>query len=78
MRILRKFVALFLYAAVLLPTTDFKFSAWMRAVEVTSTAFDSTMRRRRSKVENERFSRHLRLLQMDAQHEEKTLRVRCV
>ena len=78
MRVLRKLVAFLVYGALLLPTGDFKITAWMRAVEVTSTAFDSTMRRRRSRVENERFARHLKVLQMDAEHEEKTLRIRCV
>lgn len=77
MRLLRKLVAFAVYGALFLPGTDsFRLNAWMRAVSVTSTAFDSTLRRRRSRLENERFSRHLKLLQMDVDHEERTLRVR--
>lgn len=77
MRLLRKLLALTVYAALLLPVGDsFRLNAWMRAVELTSTAFDSTMRRRRSRLENERFSRHVRLLQRDSEYEERTLRVR--
>jgi len=77
MRLFRKLVAFVVYGALLLPGTDsFKLTSWMRAVEVTSTAFDGTMRRRRSRVENERFARHLKLLQMDVEHEERTLKVR--
>lgn len=77
MRLVRKFVALILYGALFLPGADsFRVTSWLRAVSVTSTAFDSTMRRRRSALENERFARHLQLMQMDQQHEERTLRVR--
>ena len=77
MRLIRKFVAVVTYALLFLPGTDAsRVTAWMRAVTVTSTAFDSTMRRRRSKIESERLARDVMMLQMDALHEERTLRVR--
>jgi hypothetical protein len=77
MRIFRKLVAIVVYGALLLPGADaFRLNTWMRAVSITSTAFDSTLRRRRSRVESERFVRHLELLHMDVEHEERTLRVR--
>ena len=76
-RIFRKLVALIVYGALFLPGSDsFRLTQWMRAVTVTSTAFDSTLRRRRAALENERFARHLKLLRMDVNHEERTLRVR--
>lgn len=79
MRLFRKCVALFLYGVLFLPGADsFRVTTWMRAVAVTSTAFDSTMRRRRSRMESERLARQLRVLQMDADHEERTLRIRIV
>lgn len=78
MYVLRKLVALLTYGALLLPATDsLRITAWVRAVEVTSTAFDATLRRRKSRLENDRFARHLKLLKMDVLHEERTLRVRC-
>jgi hypothetical protein len=78
-RILRKLLALVIYATLLLPGADYRLSAWMRAVEITSTALDRTMRRRKSQIENERFARHLRILQMAGDERgEKTLRIRCV
>ncbi len=74
MRILRKLIALVVYAALLLPGSDYRLSAWMRAVEVTSTALDRTMRRRKSQIENERVARHMRILQMAGDdREEQTL-----
>jgi hypothetical protein len=77
MRVFRKLVALVLYGALLLPGAEsFRITTWLRAVTVTSTAFDSTMRRRRSRLENDRFARDLKLLQRDADHGERTLRVR--
>jgi hypothetical protein len=77
MRLFRKLVAFVVYGALLFPGTDsFRLNAWMRAVSVTSTAFDGTLRRRRSRLENDRFARHLKMLQMDVQHEERTLRTR--
>lgn len=77
MRLLRKFVALVVYGALLLPGADtFRLTTWLRAVTVTSVAFDSTMRRRRSRLENERFARTLKLLRRDSDQEERTLRIR--
>lgn len=69
-RFLRKLVALALYAAVLMPgTSEIRLNAWMRAVEVTSTALDRTMRRRRSSIENERLGRFLKLHALDGEHD---------
>jgi hypothetical protein len=77
MRLVRKLVAVIAYAFLFLPGADAsRITAWMRAVTVTSTAFDSTMRRRRSSIESERLARNVTLLQMDHLHEERTLRVR--
>jgi hypothetical protein len=60
-----------------LPGTDAsRLTAWMKAVSVTSTAFDSTLRRRRSALESERLARNVTMLQMDAELEERTLRIR--
>jgi hypothetical protein len=79
MRLLRKLVAFLVYGALLLPTTDtIRLNAWMRAVEITSTAFDRTLRRRRSRLENQRFAKHMETMHLDVQHEERTLRVRMV
>ena len=79
MRIFRKLVAFVVYGALFLPGTDaFRLNAWMRAVSVTSTAFDSTLRRKRSRIESEHLSRYVRLLRMDVDHEERTLRVRMI
>jgi hypothetical protein len=77
MRLLRKFVAFLLYGVLFLPGGEsFRLTTWMRAVAVTSTAFDSTMRRRRSQIESDRLARPVQMLQMDAEHDERTLRVR--
>lgn len=77
MRCVRKLVAFLVYGALLLPGTDsFRLNAWMRAVAITSTAFDGTLRRRQSRLENERFARHLKLLLGQPGHEERTLRTR--
>lgn len=75
MRLLRKVLALVIYGALLMPFGDsFRITAWLRAVTVTSTAFDSTLRRRQSRLESERMARHLQLLRMEAEQEERTLR----
>jgi hypothetical protein len=77
MRLFRKLVAFVVYGALFLPGTDaFRLNSWMRAVSVTSTAFDSTMRRRRSRIENDRLARDLRMLRTDVDRDERTLRVR--
>lgn len=77
MRLLRKLAAVIAYGVLFLPGADAsRLTAWMRAVTVTSTAFDSTMRRRRSKIESERLAQTVALMQMDHLHEERTLRVR--
>jgi hypothetical protein len=77
MRLFRKFVAILLYALLLLPGAEsFRVTTWMRAVAVTSTAFDSTLRRRRSRLESERLAKAVQVMQMEKEHEERTLRVR--
>ena len=70
MRFLRKIVAFALYATVLLPGSDYRVNAWMKAVEVTSTALDRTLRRRKSSVENDHFARFVKLMHdLDGDHD---------
>lgn len=70
MRFLRRLVAFALYAAVLLPGADYQLNAWMKAVEVTSTSLDRTLRRRKSSIENDRYARYLKLLHsLDSDHD---------
>ena len=59
MRIVRKLVALALYAVLLLPGAEFRMASWLKAVEASTAVVDRTMRRRKSRVENARLSRHL-------------------
>ena len=78
MRFLRRLIALAVYASLLLPMSEHRLTAWMKAVEVTSTALDRTLRRRRSSLENERSSRFMRLLQVASENlGERTMRRRC-
>ena len=77
MRLFRKCVAFLLYGVLFLPGGEsFRITTWMRAVAVTSTAFDSTMRRRRSRIESDRLARSVQMMQTDADHDERTLRLR--
>ena len=77
MRFLRRLIALALYAAVLLPGSDYQINAWMRAVEVTSTALDRTLRRRKSSMENDRLARFVHLMHaLDADQGDVTWRRR--
>jgi hypothetical protein len=77
MRFLRKLIALALYATVLLPGSDYRINAWMKAVEVTSTALDRTLRRRKSSVENDRLARFVKLMHaLDADQGDVTWRWR--
>jgi hypothetical protein len=70
MRFLHKFIAFALYAAILLPGSEYRLTAWMRAVEVTSTALNRTMRRRRSSIENARLARFMTLMhELDGDHD---------
>ena len=70
MRFLRKIIAFALYATVLLPGSDYRVNAWMKAVEVTSTALDRTLRRRKSAVENEHLARFVKLMHdLDDDHD---------
>jgi hypothetical protein len=70
MRFLRKLIAFALYATVLLPGSDYRLNAWMKAVEVTSTSLNRTLRRRKSSLENERFARFLKLMhELDGDHD---------
>jgi hypothetical protein len=77
MRFLRKLIALALYATVLLPGSDYRINAWMKAVEVTSTALDRTLRRRKSSVENDRLAQFIKLMHaLDADQGDVTWRWR--
>jgi hypothetical protein len=63
-------IAFALYAAVLLPGSDYRLNAWMKAVEVTSTALDRTLRRRKSSIENDRFARFVKMMHdLDGDHD---------
>jgi hypothetical protein len=79
MRVLRKFVAFIVYAAILLPGTgpDIRWTAWFRAVEMTSTALDRTLRRKKSAIENENLALTMRLTQIaDGDRQDMTGRIR--
>ena len=76
MRLLRKLVALAVYAVMFLPTADYRTTAWIRALEVTSTSLDKTLRRRKSRMENERMARHVQMMHLDVEYEEQTLKIR--
>lgn len=73
MRILRKLLSLAVYVAVFLPTADYRTTAWIRAIEVTSTSLDRTLRRRKSRIENDRLAHHLQMNGMDVEYGEETL-----
>ncbi len=79
MRVLQKLIAFIVYGALLLPISQpNRLMAWMKAVEVSSTCFDRTMRRRRSQVDGDRYARFMRLWALASDdRDEKTLRVRC-
>ena len=77
MIVVRKLVALLVYAALLSPVSERHLVAYVRAVEIASTSLDRTMRRRKSEIENDRFSRFMRLMQEGSEvREERTLRMR--
>ena len=62
MRVLRRLIALLVYASLLLPMSEHRLTMWMKAVEVTATSLDRTMRRRRSQIESDRLTNLFRLL----------------
>ncbi|MGZ7078066.1 MAG: hypothetical protein ACXVJT_01520 [Thermoanaerobaculia bacterium] len=64
MKLFRKLVAMALYAALLLPGSEYHVTSWLKAVELTSTVLDRTMRRRKSQIQNEHLARFLRSLQI--------------
>lgn len=74
MRVLRKLIALAVYAVMFLPTADYRTTAWIRALEVTSTSLDKTLRRRKSRLENDRLARHMEMNELDVPYEEQTMR----
>ena len=76
MKILKKVIAIAVYAALILPVGHDRLARSLKAIEVTTTALDRTMRRRRSRVENERIIKHLAILQSVADDEEKTERLK--
>lgn len=59
MKIVRKFVALILYAVLLLPGAEYRMSSWLKAIEASTAVVDRTMRRRKSRVENQRLARFM-------------------
>jgi hypothetical protein len=78
MRLLKKILALLVYGALFLPGSDYRMTAWVRAVETVSTSLDRTMRRRKSKLENDLRAQHMRILHIaDAGLGEQTQRIRC-
>ncbi|HEX9162297.1 MAG TPA: hypothetical protein VF980_11370 [Thermoanaerobaculia bacterium] len=77
MRFLRKLIAFALYASVLAPMTDYNLPSWVKAIEVTSTALDRTLRRRKSSLENDHYARFLKLMHaLDARQGDVTWRWR--
>ena len=76
LRILKKLISFVIYAAVFFPTADYRATAWLRAIEISSTSLDKTLRRRKSRIENERMAQHLRMNGMDVEFGEETLKVR--
>ena len=76
MRLLRKLVALAVYIVMFLPTADYRTTAWIRALEVTSTSLDKTLRRRKSRMENDRMARHVQMMHLDVEYEEQTLKIK--
>lgn len=68
MKLLRKLFTMMLYAFLLLPGRDYRIDAGLlRAVEIASTALDRTMRRRKSRMENDRFTHHIEMIAMARQ-----------
>jgi hypothetical protein len=66
-KIIRKIVAMFLYAVLLLPGAEYRMSSWLKAVEASTAVVDRTMRRRKSRVESDRLSRYLASVEMPRQ-----------
>ncbi len=58
-RIVRKCIALLLYAILLLPGAEHQMASWLRAIEASTAVVDRTMRRRKSKVENDRLAKFM-------------------
>jgi hypothetical protein len=49
-----------LYAVLLLPGAEYRMTSWLKALEASTAVVDRTMRRRKSKVENDKLSQYLR------------------
>lgn len=78
MRLLKKILALLVYGALFLPGSDYRITAWVRAVETVSTSMDRTMRRRKARLENDRLNQHVRMLhEAGVDLGEETQRIRC-
>ena len=76
MKVLKKFVTMFLYAFLLLPGKNFQVDpGLLRAVEIASTALDRTMRRRKASHEHERRAKHSQLIVFNSMGDD-TLTVR--
>ena len=80
MRVLRKFVAFLVYASILMVPgtgTDLRVAKWVRAFEITSTALDRTLRRKKSQIENDRLAEHCRMTHIaDGERQDMTGRIR--
>ncbi len=62
-----------LYAAALLPGSDYRMTACLKSVEVISTAMDRTLRKRKSQLYSDRLAQDLRLhARGDANEEDAT------
>lgn len=59
-KVVRKLIALLLYAVLLLPGAELRMTTWLKAVEASTAIADRTMRRRKSRVENDRMARYIR------------------
>ena len=49
-----------LYAVLLLPGAEYRMTSWLKALEASTAVVDRTMRRRKSKVENDKLAQYLR------------------
>jgi hypothetical protein len=72
-KVVRKLIAMVLYAALVLPGSEYRMTSWLKAVELTSTVLDRTLRRRKSEIQNDKLARFLRSLQVTSEREDATL-----
>jgi hypothetical protein len=72
-KVVRKLIAMVLYAALVLPGSEYRMTSWLKAFELTSTVLDRTLRRRKSEIQNDKLARFLRSLQVTSEREDATL-----